>query len=231
MDELLDFQKVHTACICASKGQGKSTLINKLLTSPEIGYFQNYAKVYIISPTFHQDEAYQFELSQDQISPEIDDEFLDGIIEEKMSDEFIDENFIILFDDCISDANMKRSKVLKQILLNSRHYGSTIDGVKHGITMIFLTQHLKSLPTYLRQNMNYLYFFNTANHDAMKTMYLEYFAFLSYKDFVRMFRMCTQEKYSFLLTDGVHYWKKFNRLQIKDKGQTDRVDIVYNKEL
>jgi hypothetical protein len=211
----MDFEKPHTLMILASKGQGKSTLISQFLTNESL-YMGKYSKVFVFSPTFRSDPAFtDLYIPDSQIFPSVEDEYLQEMIDLKMSTDYSLENFLIIFDDCISDKNIKGSRLLKQLLLNSRHYGDIDDeGVQAGFSLIFSTQHLKSIPTYIRQNMNWVIAFKINNNDALRTLHSEYGASYSYNDFLKIMRVATSEKYSFLMTDGVTYYKKFTPMRI-----------------
>lgn len=211
----MDFNKPFTMMIVASKGQGKSTLISTFLTNENL-LRGKYAKVFIFSPTFKADPAfYDVYIPEEQIFQSIEDDDLHDIINLKMSDEYADDNFLIIFDDVISDKNIKKSAILKQLLLNSRHYGNIDEeGTQAGFSLIFSTQHLKSIPTYIRQNMNYIIAFRTNNNIALKTLWEEYGASYDYNKFLQIFRFATNEKYCYLLTDGISYYKNFTKINV-----------------
>lgn len=217
-EHIIDFGISHAALILAAKGSGKSTLIAEFLLNEEL-YKNKYAKVFIFSPTFRGDPAYSaVELPPEQVFSTVEDSDLETIIGLKMSDEYVDENFLIIFDDIVSDRNIRKSRVLKQLLLNSRHYGNTDDnGIQKGFTLLYSTQHLTSLPTYIRQNLNLIIAFRTNNHSAIEILWKEYGASLSREQFLKIFRYCTQVKYNFLMTDGIEYYRNFSKLSVNFK--------------
>lgn len=209
-----EFNQPHTLCIIGAKGSGKSYITNFLITSPQMGIFQQYKKVFIFSPTFQNDPSFSFQLPDDQIFPTVDDEYLEYIIALKETDPY--ENYFILFDDVVSQKAMRSSKVLQNLILNSRHYGlvSEDTGNQFGISICCTSQHLHSLPPYLRENLNWILMFNTNNGKAVKILHEEFFASYPFQEFLKIFRYCTGEKHSFLLTNGIDHFKKFNRLKI-----------------
>lgn len=213
---LPDFSKPFTMMLIAQKGAGKSTLLNTLLTNPDLNIHKRYSKLFIFSSTFFGDPAFQFEHPPEQVFPEIADDDLEEIIELKMSEFYEDENFLIVLDDVISDVNLRRSPVLKEMVLNSRHFGTVgDDGTQYGFSFIITSQHLNSIPPYIRQNMNYIIVFRTNNDTALKVLYSEYFAGFNYKDFLKIFRYTTAKGHDFLLTNGIEYWRNFNKLKVE----------------
>jgi hypothetical protein len=206
----------HTVLILASKGSGKSTLIANFLTNPEL-YLKKYARVFIFSPTFKGDPSYAgITLPESQIFNTVEDPDIQGIVDMKMSPEYENENFLIVFDDIVSDRNIKKSAILKELILNSRHYGEVDEeGIQHGFTLVFSTQHLTSIPPYVRQNMNIVITFKTNNNGALKILWSEFGASFNYKQFIKIFNFATSEKYHFLMTDGIDYFKDFQLMSIK----------------
>lgn len=218
--------------IIAPKGSGKSTLISNMLLDPNI--FRNkYSKVFIYSPTFMGDPVYtEVDIPEEQIFSTIEDKDLQYMIDMKMSEEYMDDNFLIVFDDIISDKHIKSSSILKQLLLNSRHHGNYNEqtGEQAGFTIIYTTQHMKSIPAYARQNMSYVICFKTNNHESIKLLYQEYYASLSYDKFLKIYNYCTSEKYNFIMTDGTNIWKNYDLIKFKDnKNDNDNKIVEDNK--
>lgn len=212
----IKWHEPHTVMILASKGSGKSTLIAEFLTNPDL-YNQKYSKIFIFSPTFRGDPAYaDIAMPEDQVFSTVEDEVLEYIVDMKLGEEFQGDNFLLVFDDIISDSNLKKSRILKELILNSRHYGEVDEstGVQAGVTLIFSTQHLTSIPPYIRQNMNVVIAFKTNNNNALKILWSEFGASFNYKDFLRIFNFATSEKYKFLMTDGITYWKNFEQIKM-----------------
>lgn len=221
-DSLPKFDKPFTLMITACKGSGKSTLLNTLITEQRLGIYQNYSKVWLFSPTFKDDPVFTFELPDEQVFNDVSDMFLNMIIDDKMSDEESTENHLIIFDDCISDKNIKRSSILKQLILNSRHYGEYCEETEeqYGFSLIFSGQHQNSLPPYIRQNMNYTINFRTNNRKMIECMYNEYYAAYDFNKFMRLYNHCTSEQYNFIMTDGMRVWKNFDLMKVNNMDMT-----------
>jgi hypothetical protein len=87
---------------------------------------------------------------------------------------------------------------------------------------------MKSLPSYARYNMNYVICYKSNNFDAIKLLYQEYYASLSYDKFLKIYNYCTNEKYTFIMTDGTNIWKNYDLIKFKIENKENDTPIKEN---
>ena len=91
-------------------------------------------------------------------------------------------NMLLVLDDCISDINFKKCKNLQNIIVRGRHYG---------ITLIFITQYLKSqaCPPIVRNNADYI-FLGKQNRQSLEIAENEYNIYNNKQNFMDMMKKC-----------------------------------------
>ena len=102
---------------------------------------------------------------------------------------------LIVFDDMISDvmSNKKAQQVLKELFIRCR---------KLNISLIFfLTQSYFSVPKNVRLNCTHYIIFKLNNKRELQNITINHLADIDYKDFVKIYRVCTKEPFHFLIID------------------------------
>ena len=90
---------------------------------------------------------------------------------------------LIIFDDMISHvmSDEKSQKVLKDLLIRCR---------KLNISLCFLTQSYFSVPKDVRLNRR-----------ELQNIAIDHSADIDYKDFIKIYRVCTKEPFNFFIID------------------------------
>jgi len=180
--------------------------------------------IYIVSPTLGNKSMKKDEFSklpQDQIYRELTLEALSELSDtfEKNRDE--DEHSIIILDDVGSQLRKSAAieKKLVQLCQNRRHLF---------LSVIFIIQKWKDLPTGIRNNLSHAAFFRPKNMPERESIMMELFPFKkteteSIFDYVYE-KDEDKDRYSFLFVDmslkktsKYRYFKCFNELEITPK--------------
>lgn len=98
------------------------------------------------------------------------------------------DNILLIMDDMVS-AKVLRGKEFSQALFNSRHYK---------LSIVIISQSYFSLAKPLRLNMSQLLVFENGNKVELGRIYDENTLNLSKKEWMRAFKIATDEPYSFL---------------------------------
>ena len=100
---------------------------------------------------------------------------------------------LILFDDIIADimTNKTFQAMIKELFIKCR---------KLNISHLFLTQYYFSVPKFKSKFTHYMTM-KTNNKRELQNIATNHFANIDYKDFMKIYRECTKELYSFLMTD------------------------------
>jgi len=215
--------------IAGSSGSGKTTLMYSLMCKrKKKGKRQSYRGVfdhiYIVSPTLGNKSMKKDEFSklpQDQIYRELTLEALAELSDtfDKNRDE--DEHSIIILDDVGSQLRKSQAieKKLVQLCQNRRHLF---------LSVIFIIQKWKDLPTGIRNNLSHAAFFRAKNNPEKEAIMTELFPFKkteteSIFDYVYE-KDEDKDRYSFLFVDmslkktsKYRYFKCFNELEITPK--------------
>ena len=101
---------------------------------------------------------------------------------------------LIVFDDMISHvmSDKKAQQVLKELFISCR---------KLNISLCFLTQSYFSVSKDLRLNCTYYIIFKLNSKRELQNIAINHSADIDYKDFVKIYRDCTREPYTFLTID------------------------------
>ena len=101
---------------------------------------------------------------------------------------------LILFDDMIADimTNKKFQAIIKELINRCR---------KLNITLIFITQSYFSVPKEVRLKSTYYLIVKIYNKRQLQQISINHLADIDYKDFVKIYKNCTNEPYSFLNID------------------------------
>ena len=101
---------------------------------------------------------------------------------------------LIVFDDMISHvmSNKKAQQVLKDLFIRCRELN---------ISLCFLTQSYFSVTKDIRLNCTHYIIFKLNNKRELQNIAINHSADIDYKDFVKIYRNCTKERYNFLTID------------------------------
>ena len=101
---------------------------------------------------------------------------------------------LIVFDDMIADimSNKKFKAMIKELFIGCR---------KLNISFAFVTQSLFSVPKDVRLNSTHYLIMKINNKRELQNIAINHSADIDYKDFMKIYRECTKEPYSFLTID------------------------------
>ena len=101
---------------------------------------------------------------------------------------------LIVFNDTIADmmTNKKFQAIIKELFIRCR---------KLNILLVFITQSDFSIPKDVRLNSKYHLIMKINNKKELQNIAINHSAFIDYEDFVKIYRECIKEPYSFLTID------------------------------
>ena len=101
---------------------------------------------------------------------------------------------LIGFDDMIADimTNKKFQSIIKKFFIKCR---------KIDISLVFITQSYFSVPKDVRLNLTHYFIVKINNKRELQNIAINHSADIDYKDFIKIYRECTKEPYSFLTID------------------------------
>ena len=101
---------------------------------------------------------------------------------------------LIVFDDMIGDimSNKEFQAVVKELFIRCR---------KLNISLAFITQSYFSVPKDVRLNSTHYLIMKINNKKELQNIAITHSADIDYKDFMKIYRECTKEPYSFLTID------------------------------
>ena len=82
---------------------------------------------------------------------------------------------------------------------------------KLNISLCFLTESYFSVPKYVRLNCTHYILFKLNNRRELQDIAIDHSADIDYKDFIKIYRVCTKEPFNFLTIDLL---KTINLLKI-----------------
>ena len=99
---------------------------------------------------------------------------------------------LIAFDDMIADimTNKKFQSIIKELFIRCR---------KINISLLFITQAYFSVPNDVRLNSTHYLIMKINNKRELQNIVINHSAGIDYKDFIRIYRECTKEPYTFWL--------------------------------
>ena len=103
-------------------------------------------------------------------------------------------NILIIFDDMISHVMLDRrtQQILKGLFIRCR---------KLNISLCFLTQSYFSVPKDVRLNCTLYILFKLNNRRELQNIAIDHSTDIDYKDFIKIYRVCTKEPFNFLTID------------------------------
>ena len=101
---------------------------------------------------------------------------------------------LIVFDDMIADimTNKRFQATIKQLFIRCR---------KLNISVVFITQSYCSVPKKVKLNSTHYLIMKIHSNTELQQIAIDHSADIDYKDFVKIYRNCTNEPYSFLTID------------------------------
>ena len=100
---------------------------------------------------------------------------------------------LIIFDDMIADMTNKTfQSIIKELLIRCR---------KEIISLVFITQSYFSVPKDVRLNSTHYLIMKINNKRELQNIAINHSADIDFKDFIKIYRECTKEPYSFLIID------------------------------
>ena len=101
---------------------------------------------------------------------------------------------LMIFDDMISHAmaDKKAQQILKDLFIRCR---------KLNISFCFLTQSYFSVPKDVRLNCTHYILFKLNNKNELQNIAINHSTDIDYKDFIKIYRVCTKKPFNFLTID------------------------------
>ena len=97
---------------------------------------------------------------------------------------------LIVFDDMIADimTNKRFQAIIKELFIRCR---------KLNISLVFITQSYFSIPKEVRLNSTHYLIMRIHNRKELQQIAINHSADIDYKDFLKIYKNCTKEPYSF----------------------------------
>ena len=101
---------------------------------------------------------------------------------------------LIVFDDMIADMinNKKLNPIVTELFIRGR---------KLNISIVFVTQSYFKVPRDVRLNPTHLFIMKISNKRELQQIALNHSSDTDFKDFLKIYKKCTAEPYSFLVND------------------------------
>ena len=101
---------------------------------------------------------------------------------------------LIVFDDMIADMinNKKVNPIVTELFIRAR---------KLNISIIFITQSYFRVPKDVRLNTTHLFIMKISNKKELQQIASNHLSDTDFKDFMKIYKKCTAEPYSFLVND------------------------------
>ena len=101
---------------------------------------------------------------------------------------------LIVFDDMIADMinNKKLNSIVTELFIRRR---------KLNISLFFIMQSYFKVPKDVRQNSIHIFIMKIPNKRELQQTALKYSSEIEFKDFIKIYKKCTGEPYSFLVND------------------------------
>ena len=101
---------------------------------------------------------------------------------------------LIVFDDVIVDMinNNKLNPIVTELFIRNR---------KLNISIVFITQSYFKVPKDVRLNSTHFFIMKISNKRELPQIALNYSSDIDFKDFMKIYKKCTAEPYSFLVNN------------------------------
>ena len=99
---------------------------------------------------------------------------------------------LIAFDDMITDMinNKKLNSIVTELFIRGR---------KLNISLVFITQSYFKVPKDVRLNTTHFFIMKIPNKRELQQIALNHSSDIDFKDFIKIYKKCTAEPYSFLV--------------------------------
>ena len=94
--------------------------------------------------------------------------------------------------DCCMIINQKLNPIVTELFIRGR---------KLNISTVFITQSYLKVPKYVRLNSNPFFIMKIHNKRELQQIALNHSSDIDFKDFIKIYKKCTAERYSFLVDD------------------------------
>ena len=103
---------------------------------------------------------------------------------------------LIVFDDMIADMinNKKLNSIVTELFIRGR---------KLNISLVFITQSYFKVPKDVRLNSTHFFIMKIPNKRELQQIALNHSSDINSKDFIKIYKKCTAEPYSFLVNDAM----------------------------
>lgn len=172
--------------LSAPRGSGKTYFVVQQLVNPDL-YFQEFDRVYLFTPSIGDDDVYNIlQLPPRQIFTEFDEKKLMKLVEKKNPNE----DWLMIFDDMISDNDFKNAKLMRLLAFNGRHMG---------ISVIVTSQKSTGANTAIRTNADACVIWRPRSNNEIESLYRDNaINAMKKREFEELIMNCTKEPYSFL---------------------------------
>ena len=100
---------------------------------------------------------------------------------------------LIAFDDMIADMiNKKLNSIVTELFIRGR---------KLNISLVFIMQSYFKVPKDVRLNTTHFFTMKIPNKRELQQIAINHSSDIDFKDFVKIYKKCTDEPYSFLVND------------------------------
>ena len=101
---------------------------------------------------------------------------------------------LIVFDDMIADMinNKKLDSIVTELFIRGR---------KLNISIVFIMQSYFKVPKDVRLNSTHFFIMNIPNKKELQQIALNHSSDIDFKNFMKIYKKCTKEPYSFLVND------------------------------
>ena len=120
---------------------------------------------------------------------------------------------LIVFDDMIAD--MINNKILNSIVTKL-----FIRGRKLNISLVFITQSYFKVPKDVRLNTTHFFIMKIPNRRELQQIAINHSSDINTKDFISIYKKCTEKPYSFLVNDTT--------IASDDPLSLEKIWIIYN---
>lgn len=183
---------VYCPSVC---GSGKSTIIQFLLCT---AYNRFFNKIFIISATVKKDVSWKMlKFDEDKVFESYTDGVFRNIVQEIEQSE--DQKVLIIIDDMTSQNIWTPKNELCKFIPVHRHSPSKRPPNICGTSLFIISHQYKAIPKSIRGLMSDILIFEMNSAEEVKTISDDNKGLImTHADFLKLFMMATDEKYSFL---------------------------------
>ena len=185
--------------IIGGSGSGKTnTLLNLINNQPDID------KIYLYAKDPYEDK-YQFKIKKREMiglnyfnDPKAFIEYSDDLqdVYKNINNYNLNKEnkILIVFDDMIADMinNKKLNSIVTELFIRGR---------KLNISLVFIMQSYFKVPKDVRLNTTHFFIMKIPNKRELQQIAINHSSDVNSKDFIKIYKKCTDEPYSFLAND------------------------------